>query len=71
MPSYTQLLVQKRSLDPKESAEFVGGATILADYMKWKWLAPYIKGNRCTRFDLVDLNGCIDRHKREGAPVFL
>ena len=66
---YSQITIQKRSLDPEEAAQYVGGIGLLRDYLKWKWLAPYVQGKRCTRYDLNDLNGCIDRHKKDGVPT--
>jgi hypothetical protein len=66
---YSQVSLPKRSLDPNEAAQYVGGIGLLRLYERAKWLTPYVRGKRCTRFDLHDLNACIDRHKKEGDPT--
>jgi len=56
---YSQISLPKRSLDPHEAAEYLGGEALLEAYVKSKWLVPYVKRNRCTRYDLKDLDACI------------
>jgi hypothetical protein len=71
--TYTQIMLNKRSVDPVEAAQYVGGIGLLRQYEKAGWLRPYVRGKRCTRYDLVDLDGCIDRHKKatgEGVEPF-
>ena len=66
---FSQISLPKRSLDPEEAAQYVGGIGLLRDYLRANWLVPYVRGKRCTRYDLNDLNECIDRHKKDGAPT--
>ncbi len=57
---YSQL---KRGLSPDEAADYVGSKELLRQFERAKWLKPFIRGNRLTRFDLRDLDTCIDRLK--------
>jgi hypothetical protein len=66
---YSQIIIPKQSLDPEEAAEYVGGIGLLREYVAAGWLKPYVQGKRRTRYDVVDLRGCIDRHKKEGDPI--
>jgi hypothetical protein len=57
---YSQL---KRGLSPEEAAAYVGSKELLRQFERAKWLKPFVRGNRLTRFDIRDLDGCIDRLK--------
>lgn len=57
---YSQL---RRGLSPEESAMYVGSKELLRQFERAKWLKPFIRGNRLTRFDIRDLDACIDRLK--------
>ena len=60
---YSNITVAKQSLDPHEAADFLGSEALLEAYLDAGWLKAYVKINRCTRYDLDDLKGCIARHK--------
>ena len=51
----------KRGLSPEEAAAYVGSKEL--QFERAKWLKPFVRGNRLTRFDIRDLDGCIDRLK--------
>jgi hypothetical protein len=53
----------RRGLSPEESAMYVGSKELLRQFERAKWLKPFIRGNRLTRFDIRDLDACIDRLK--------
>jgi hypothetical protein len=53
----------KRGLSPEEAAAYVGSKELLRQFERAKWLRPFVRGNRLTRFDIRDLDGCIDRLK--------
>jgi hypothetical protein len=57
---YSQL---RRGLSPEEAASYVGSKELLRQFERAKWLKPFVRGNRLTRFDIRDLDGCIDRLK--------
>jgi hypothetical protein len=57
---YSQL---RRGLSPEEAAAYVGSKELLRQFERAKWLKPFVRGNRLTRFDIGDLDGCIDRLK--------
>ena len=57
---YSQL---RRGLSPDDAAAYVGSKELLRQFERSKWLKPFIRGNRLTRFDIRDLDGCIDRLK--------
>jgi len=57
---YSQL---KRGLSPDEAAAYVGSKELLRQFERSRWLRPFIRGNRLTRYDLRDLDACIDRLK--------
>jgi hypothetical protein len=57
---YSQL---RRGLSPEDAAAYVGSKELLRQFELAKWLKPFIRGNRLTRFDIRDLDGCIDRLK--------
>jgi hypothetical protein len=56
----------RRGLSPEEAAAYVGSKELLRQFEIAKWLKPFIRGNRLTRFDVRDLDGCIDRLKAGG-----
>jgi hypothetical protein len=62
---YTQL---RRGLSPEDAAAYVGSKELVRQFEHAKWLKPFIRGNRLTRFDIRDLDGCIDRLKA-GEPL--
>jgi hypothetical protein len=57
---YSQL---RRGLSPEDAAAYVGSKELLRQFERAKWLKPFVRGNRLTRFDIRDLDGCIDRLK--------
>jgi len=57
---YSQL---RRGLSPEDAAVYVGSKELLRQFEHAKWLKPFVRGNRLTRFDIRDLDGCIDRLK--------
>lgn len=57
---YSQL---RRGLSPEDAAAYVGSKELLRQFERVKWLKPFVRGNRLTRFDIRDLDGCIDRLK--------
>jgi hypothetical protein len=57
---YTQI---KRGLSPDEAADYLGSRELLRQFERAQWLKPFIRGNRLTRYDLRDLDTCIDRLK--------
>ena len=57
---YSQL---RRGLSPEEAAHYVGSKELLRQFQLAKWLKPFIQGNRLTRFDIRDVDTCIDRLK--------
>ena len=58
--NYSQL---RRGLSPEDAAAYVGSRELLRQFERAKWLKPFVRGNRLTRFDIRDLDGCIDRLK--------
>lgn len=57
---YSQL---RRGLSPEDAAAYVGSKELLRQFERAKWLKPFVRGNRLTRFDIRDLDVCIDRLK--------
>lgn len=57
---YSQL---RRGLSPEDAAAYVGSKELLRQFERAKWLKPFVRGNRLTRFNIRDLDGCIDRLK--------
>jgi len=57
---YSQL---RRGLSPEDAAAYIGSKELLRQFERAKWLKPFVRGNRLTRFDIRDLDGCIDRLK--------
>jgi len=57
---YSQL---RRGLYPEEAAAYVGSKELLRQFEGAKGLKPFVRGNRLTRFDIRDLDSCIDRLK--------
>ncbi len=57
---YSQL---RRGLSPEDAAAYVGSKELLRQFERAKWVKPFIRGNRLTRFDIRDLDTCIDRLK--------
>lgn len=53
----------RRGLSPEEAAAYVGSKELLRQFERSKWVKPFIRGNRLTRFDIRDLDACIDRLK--------
>lgn len=62
---YSQL---KRGLSPDEAATYVGSKELMRQMEHAGWVKPFIRGNRLTRYDLRDLDLCIDRLKA-GEPL--
>lgn len=62
---YSQL---RRGLSPEDAAAYVGSKELLRQFERAKWLRPFIRGNRLTRFDIRDLDICIDRLKAGEPP---
>lgn len=62
--------VAPRSLDPEAAALYVGGRQLLSEYLAAQWLRPYVRRKRLTRYDVRDLDLCVDRHKlQEPVPL--
>lgn len=59
----SHILILKRGLDPVEAAEYIGSDDLLRRYVKAGWVKPFVQGKRLTRYDRLDLDRCIDRHK--------
>ena len=57
---YSQL---RRGLSPEEAAAYVGSKELMRTFERAGWVKPFIRGNRLTRYDLNDLDRCIDRLK--------
>lgn len=61
---YSQL---RRGLSPDDAAAYIGSKELLRQFERAieraKWLKPFVRGNRLTRFDIQDLDSCIDRLK--------
>jgi hypothetical protein len=53
----------RRGLSPHDAAMYVGSKELLRQFESAKWLKPFVRGNRLTRFDIRDLDVCIDRLK--------
>jgi hypothetical protein len=53
----------RRGLSPEDAAAYVGSKELLKQFERAKWVKPFIRGNRLTRFDIRDLDTCIDRLK--------
>ena len=58
----------KRGFSPDEAAAYVGSRDLLRQFERAQWLKPFIRGNRLTRYDIRDLDSCIDRLKA-GEPL--
>ena len=58
----------KRGFSPDEAAVYVGSRDLLRQFERAQWLKPFIRGNRLTRYDVRDLDSCIDRLKA-GEPL--
>jgi hypothetical protein len=57
---YSQL---RRGLSPEDAAAYVGSKELLRQFERAKWVRPFIRGNRLTRFDIRDLDTRVDRSK--------
>lgn len=57
---YSQM---RRGVSPEEAAAYLGSRELLRQLERAGWVKPFIRGNRLTRYDLRDLDGCIDRLK--------
>ena len=57
---YSQL---RRGLSPEDASAYVGSKELLRQFERAKWVKPFVRGNRLTRFDIRDLDTCIDRLK--------
>ncbi|MEK0451752.1 MAG: hypothetical protein RL088_4020 [Verrucomicrobiota bacterium] len=53
----------RRGLSPTEAGAYVGSMDLLRRFEHGGWLKPFIRGNRLTRYDIRDLDTCIDRLK--------
>jgi ribosomal protein S19E (S16A) len=62
---YTEL---KRGVSPDEAAGYIGSKELLRVLEKAGWVKPFVRGNRLTRYDLRDLDHCIERLKA-GEPL--
>lgn len=62
---YSQL---RRGVSPDDAAAYVGSKELLRLLERAGWVKPFIRGNRLTRYDIRDLDGCIDRLKA-GEPL--
>ncbi len=68
---YSQI---RRGVSPEDAAAYLGSKEILRLLETAGWVKPFVRGNRLTRYDLQDLDRCIDRLKagealpRDGKP---
>ena len=62
---YTEL---KRGVSPDEAAGYIGSKELLRLVERAGWVKPFVRGNRLTRYDLRDLDTCIERLKA-GEPL--
>ena len=62
---YTEL---KRGVSPDEAAGYIGSKELLRVLEKAGWVKPFVRGNRLTRYDIRDLDHCIERLKA-GEPL--
>lgn len=46
-----------------EAGAYVGSLDLMRRFEHAGWLKPFIRGNRLTRYDIRDLDTCIDRLK--------
>jgi hypothetical protein len=53
----------RRGLSPNEAGAYVGSMELLRQFEQAGWVKPFIRGNRLTRYDIRDLDTCIDRLK--------
>ena len=53
----------KRGVSPDEAAGYIGSKELLRVLEKAGWVKPFVRGNRLTRYDLRDLDHCIERLK--------
>jgi hypothetical protein len=56
----------KRRFSPDEAAACIGNKELPRQFERAKWLKAFIRGDRLTRFDIRDLDNCIDRLKAGG-----
>jgi hypothetical protein len=56
----------QRGMTRREAAKYVGGGELLSEFERLFGLRPFVKKNRrLTRYDVRDLDRCIDRQKTE------
>lgn len=53
----------KRGYSPDEAAAYVGSRELLRQFERAGWIKPFIRAIRLTRYDVRDLDKCIDRLK--------
>ena len=53
----------KRGYSPDDAAIYVGSKELLRQFERAGWIKPFIRAIRLTRFDVRDLDKCIDRLK--------
>ena len=58
----------KRGVSPDEAAGDIGSKELLRLVERAGWVKPFVRGNRLTRYDLRDLDHCIERLKA-GEPL--
>ena len=58
----------KRGVSPDEAAGYIGSKELLRVLEKAGWVKPFVRGNRLTRYDIRDLDHCIERLKA-GEPL--
>ncbi|MEO8351350.1 MAG: hypothetical protein ABI680_06430 [Chthoniobacteraceae bacterium] len=57
---YSQI---RRGVSPEDAAAYLGSKELLRILEHAGWVKPFVRGNRLTRYDLRDLDGCIERLK--------
>ena len=53
----------RRGLSPTEAGAYLGSLDLMRRFEQAGWLKPFIRGNRLTRYDIRDLDQCIERLK--------
>ena len=53
----------RRGVSPEDAAAYLGSKELLRLLEYGGWVKPFVRGNRLTRYDLQDLDRCIDRLK--------
>lgn len=63
LPPPPEARAKKRGFNPNEAAIYIGSDQAVDDLVSAGWLKPFLQRNRCTRYDVQDLDACIERMK--------